>query len=100
MANVLLDSAGQPKVTRLLTDYKGAQGKAGLAPATINSRVSAVRSLLKLGMELGYISWAVKVKNIKSEPYRDTKGPGAAAVSKMIAAIGKRPDKPKPAKKK
>lgn len=62
-----------------------------LAPATTNRRLSALRSLVRLGNTLGLISWQLTIDNVRSELYRDTRGPGRDAVkamTKIAAARG------------
>jgi len=55
-----------------------------LAPATINRRLSALRSLVQLGNVLTLITWQLQVDNVRAELYRDTRGPGRKAVKAMI----------------
>ena len=55
-----------------------------LSPATINRRLAALRSLVKLGRTLGVISWTLDFSNLKAQAYRDTKGPGRPAVRMMM----------------
>jgi integrase/recombinase XerC len=57
-----------------------------LAPATINRRLAAVRSLVKLARTLGLVDWALDVPNLPSQAYRDTRGPNYAAVRAMLEA--------------
>lgn len=56
----------------------------GLSPATINRRLAALRSLVKLGRILGAVTWTLEVPNLKAQAYRDTKGPGRPAVRAMM----------------
>ena len=55
-----------------------------LAPATINRRLAAISSMVKLGRTLGLIVWSLEVPHVKSARYRDTRGPGSAAVHEMV----------------
>lgn len=57
-----------------------------LAPATINRRLAALRSLTKLARLLGKTTWALEVPNLPSEAYRDTRGPGREAVLGLLTA--------------
>jgi len=91
----VLFAAGRAAVTRMLRDYMGVQTEAGLTPATVNGRVTAVRSLLAFGAELDLIPWTLRLKALPSVAYRDTRGPGVKAVGKMVAAIAGRKDTPK-----
>lgn len=63
-----------------------------LAPATINRRLSALRSLVELALTLGMIPWSLRVSNVKSKAYRDTRGPGTAAVANMMRHLEERTD--------
>lgn len=71
--------------------YRAHMVERTLAPATINRRLSALRSLVTLGNTLGLISWKLQIDNVRSELYRDTRGPGRDAVkamTKIAAARG------------
>jgi integrase/recombinase XerC len=54
------------------------------SPATINRRLGAVRSLFKLARLLGFTTAQIEIPNIKSESYRDTRGPGLPAFRRMM----------------
>jgi integrase/recombinase XerC len=63
----------------------------GLRPATRNRRLSAVRSALKLGRQLGLLNWALESPGERTVAYRDTVGPGEPAYRAMLdAAAGAR----------
>ena len=64
-----------------------------LSPATINRRLAAIRSLVRLASVLGLVTWEVKIDSIKSQAYRDTRGPGRQAFIAMLdcARQGKDP---------
>lgn len=57
-----------------------------LSPSTVNRRLGAVRSLFKLARLLGLSTAKIEIPNIKSESYRDTRGPGLPAFKRMIDA--------------
>ncbi|PWC89854.1 hypothetical protein TSH100_04070 [Azospirillum sp. TSH100] len=61
-----------------------------LAPATINRRLSALRSLVQLANVLGLVGWQLDVDNVRAELYRDTRGPGRDAVKAMTSAATSR----------
>lgn len=86
-----------PKVAQLLfswsaveahanvTKYVSAMKKQGLAPNTINLRLTALRGITKLGQQLGLITWTLTVKGSKSENVRDTRGPELQDVKRLLA---------------
>jgi len=57
------------------------------APASINRRMASIRSLVKMARTIGLISWSLDVENVRSESYRDTAGPGAEAIAKVISLL-------------
>lgn len=59
----------------------------GLAPATVNRRLSSLRALVRLGRQAGWCSWAVEVRGVPHESYRDTRGPTPWAVGKLFAYL-------------
>lgn len=63
-----------------------------LAAATINRRLAALRSLVKLARTLGLVTWALEVPGLPAEPYRDTRGPGLAGVRRLLRRIARRQD--------
>lgn len=67
--------------------WRSAMVAAALSPATINRRLAALRSVVKLGRTLGMVSWSIEIGNVKVEAYRDTRGPGEDGYRKLLAAI-------------
>jgi integrase/recombinase XerC len=61
--------------------------KEGLAPGTINLRVAAIRSACKTARRLGLVDWTLDVQGLRSESYRDTRGPGTEAVAKVVRSL-------------
>jgi integrase/recombinase XerC len=61
-------------------------GKA-LAPATVNRRLGTVRSLCEMANQVELISWVVKVKNLRAETHRDTRGPGRSGFLRMLLEL-------------
>jgi integrase/recombinase XerC len=59
-----------------------------LAPATVNRRLAALRSLVTLAQTLGLVDWTLNVSNIKSRPLRDTRGCGIDGVRRLLKAAG------------
>jgi integrase/recombinase XerC len=79
-------------ITRLLTGsmgeaneclhaYRGAMLDAGLAPATVNRRLSALRSIVQLGRTFGWVAWSLEIDGVKTKAYRDTAGPGLEGIT-------------------
>lgn len=63
-----------------------------LAPATVNRRLAALRSLVKVGRLVGAVAWDLEVENVKGETYRDTRGPGVDGFRAMVAKLAERRD--------
>jgi len=58
----------------------------GLSPATIQRRLSALRSAVKVARQLGRVSWTLEVESPRPEAYRDTTGPGRSGWKAMAEA--------------
>jgi integrase/recombinase XerC len=63
-----------------------------LAAATVNRRLAALRSLVKLARTLGLVSWSLEVGSLKSETYRDTRGPGRVGFRRLLDELDERLD--------
>lgn len=61
-----------------------------LSPATVNRRLAALRSLVSVARLTGMVSWGLDVQSVEARAYRETKGPGVAAISRMMATAGPR----------
>jgi len=84
-ARLLLASAhGTANATAL--DYRTHLLNRGLQPSTINRRLAALRSLVKLANTIGLVSWSISIPGVKSEKYRDTRGPGVDGFAAILAA--------------
>src|SRR5262249_15112142 len=59
---------------------------------TINRRLAALRSMVKLARSLGMIPWSLEVESVKSEPYRDTRGPGRDGFRRILDRLVQRTD--------
>jgi len=66
----------------------------GLQSATVNRRLAALRSLVQLARIMGLVPWHLEVRNVKSEPFRDTRGPGKQGFRALLQELdGKRTPK-------
>lgn len=76
------------EIARLLVTYKGELLERGLAEATINRRLAAIRSLLKFCYRLGWSQTDGRslVEGERVTAYRDTRGVTPAIVKKLFAA--------------
>ncbi len=83
---------GHGSANHLALKYRIALTEAGLAPASINRRLAALRSLVKLARTLGLVPWSLEVTNVNSQPYRDTAGPGLPFMRKLLALAESRQD--------
>jgi integrase/recombinase XerC len=73
----LFMAAGPAAANRWALDYRNDMtDRRRLKSATIARRLAALRSLIKLGRQLGRINWSLDIQAPKVVPYRDTRGPG------------------------
>ncbi len=77
-------SAGQGGANAIALRYRANMVERDLAASTINSRLSAIRSLVQLARTVGLVSWSIEVRNVKSSTYRDTRGPGQNGVRRIL----------------
>ena len=82
-----LISEGAGKANSKALMYKGALIESGKSPATVNRRLSALRSVVALARTLGIVAWALEVPNEKTQAYKDTRGPERNGVKAMLAEI-------------
>jgi integrase/recombinase XerC len=86
IAQFLRLDSGQ--VIELVLKYKADLQEEGLAPATINVRLSAIKSLVNHANKLGRCEFDLKhVKGIKSQAYRDTTGVSPEIYGEAIRSI-------------
>ncbi len=92
VAELLQGSAGAAHAQ--VRAYQAHLAERSLSPATINRRIAALRSLVALARSLGLVAWSPRVKSLKVEGMRDTRGPGVPAVQRLLkAAASQRPEK-------
>jgi integrase/recombinase XerC len=76
---------GHGPANGLALSYRAHMVERRLQPATINRRLAALRSFTKLANTVGAIGWELSVENVKSQKYRDTRGPGRRSFDAMLA---------------
>jgi len=86
-------SVGRGGANALAAEYREHLESRKLSPATINRRLSALRSMVEQAATLGLVSWELKIKGPKSRSYRDTAGPGTRNVQRMMTHVRAREDK-------
>ena len=64
----------------------------GLSPSTVNRRLAALRSLVKLSRLFNLVDFSLDVESVKSTPYRDTRGPGRDGVRLLLDELERRQD--------
>lgn len=83
---------GPARGNSLTLDYRNHMKESGLSHATINRRLSTLRSLTKLARMRGLINWTLEVENLRAHAYRDTKGPRESGFQQLHSHIVQRTD--------
>jgi integrase/recombinase XerC len=65
----------------------------GLSPSSINRKMAALGSVVRLARKVGLCSFSLDVDHIGVEKLRDTRGPGKEGAQAMMALLEKRTDK-------
>ncbi|GJG89174.1 hypothetical protein tb265_43550 [Gemmatimonadetes bacterium T265] len=68
------------------------------SPATINGHLAALRSLVRFLRRTHACTWTLDVPSERAVPYRDTAGPGLAAVRALLRAAARQPEPRKAAR--
>ena len=83
-----LAAAGVGRAHELAESYLEAmRRKRGLSPATINRRLSTLRSLSRRLRQRALLEWTLEIRGLRQRPLRDTRGPGRDAVLKMATVL-------------
>lgn len=85
-AKMFLSRSGG-EANAMVLEYLNQMQQRQLEPATINRRISALRSLVRLASILGLITWRIEIPGLRNRIYRDTRGPGKEAVAKMLQTL-------------
>lgn len=83
---------GAGRANQLVLDYKNDMRAVDKAPKTINRRLAAIRSVVKLARLIGMTFWSIEVEGVPDELTRDTRGPNPETVAKLIDVAGKHDD--------
>lgn len=76
----------------LVLEYRAHLLGKKLSPATVNRRLAALRSMVKMARVTGVIGWALEVPSVPSQKYRDTRGPKREVIERMIDIAASRGD--------
>lgn len=82
-AEVLLDCEHRD-ANMLALSWRSDLLERNLSPATVNRRLAALRSLVKLARTLGKVSWNLELPGVQGRAYRDTKGPGRDGFRQLL----------------
>jgi integrase/recombinase XerC len=88
----MLLSRGHGEANHLALAYRASLVSRDLSANTINNRLAALRSLVKLARTLGLIGWTIDVGSVKAKPYRDTAGCGADGYRRLLEHLDGRGD--------
>jgi integrase/recombinase XerC len=78
--------ASQGTVNSLGFDWRSSMLADGLAPATVNRRLAALKALIRTGRVLGLVPYELEVPPVKSKSLRDTRGPTLLEVESILRA--------------
>jgi len=81
---------GPGEANHLALTYRADMIERGLAPNTVNSRLTALRSVVALARRIGMVTWTLEVDGAKGGAYRDTAGPGLQGCRLMLAEVTQR----------
>lgn len=76
----------------LVLGYRASMLDKGLSSSTVGLRLAAVRKVVQFARILGDVDWELEVASPRSEPYRDTRGPGAVGWKSMLNEVRRRAD--------
>jgi integrase/recombinase XerC len=82
-------SGSHGEANLLAHDWRASMIADGLAPASVNRRLTGLRGLVKLAHRIGLIGWDLSVQGVKSAAYRDTSGPGRQAIIDMLGYLAR-----------
>lgn len=83
-ASVQLLAGTHGEANGIALAYRNHLTESGLAPATVNRRLAAVRSLVRLARTLGMVPWFIEIAGVDAQAYRDTRGPGVEGFRQLL----------------
>jgi hypothetical protein len=83
--------AGRGSANAMALAYKVSMTDRKLQNATVNLRLSALRSLVAHARSLDLVDWVLEVKGMPDRTYRDTRGPGRKGFQNMVKVAAKGP---------
>lgn len=87
-ANLLL-SKTHGSANEIALSWRASLLDRGLSPSTVNRRLSALRSLVRLARTLGLVPWALELGSLRSSKYRETRGPGLEGFRALLSLVDK-----------
>jgi integrase/recombinase XerC len=86
----------QYQAVGVVLKYKGILLDGGLAPSTINTRLSAIKSLVNHARKLGRCRFSLEdITHVRVEQYRDTSGVGVDDYRSILNEVDRKTDKGK-----
>jgi integrase/recombinase XerC len=87
-------SNGLGHANGLALAYRADMMNRQLSASTVNVRLAALRSVVKMARTLGMLTWGLEVAGLRHDPYRDTRGTGRDGYRALLAQAEKqRPGK-------
>jgi integrase/recombinase XerC len=83
-------SAG--RANELVLNYRNELRDRDVAPKSINRKLSAIRSLVKLARLIGAVYWSIEVDSVRDELTRDTSGPRPDTIVRLLDVARQQPD--------
>ena len=80
------------RATALVLKYKAELLKRELAEATVNRRLAAIKSLVRMGRKLGVCDYTLDIKGEKVRTYRDTTGVKVEVYKPILALCDQKSD--------
>lgn len=80
-------TGGLGQANALVLGYRAHLEARGLAAATVQRRLSALRALVRLARMLGLVSWTIEIQAPHVERCRDTRGPGRVGFQRILTQL-------------